>query len=209
MTSRLFYGEILDKELLEVTFFNVNTGEEFKGSWTIIGQYLLQRHFYVAGVWLLMVAMTLCLGGFLGYHVWLTSVGMTTNESAKWAQVKKWHKQEVRRYKDAVKRGLVVPSKSSTSGPVVPDGDVGCTGAVGGTPTAEEGNESDEPDRIYDPGPYPKNIYNQGLIENWKDVFFPRSLRQEALERWKTSLNQSAVPIDYEPEKDDGKSKDN
>jgi hypothetical protein len=60
--------------LLEATFFNPATGQEFKADWFIITQYLFQRHFYISGVVLLMTVMTFVLGGFLTYHIWLTSV---------------------------------------------------------------------------------------------------------------------------------------
>ena len=72
--SFLFYGEVLDKKLLEATFFNPTTGEEFTANWFIISQYLFQRHFCISGVVLLMSVMTFVLGGFLTYHIWLTSV---------------------------------------------------------------------------------------------------------------------------------------
>jgi hypothetical protein len=30
-----------------------------------------------------------------------------------------------------------------------------------------------------DPGPMPKNIYDVGFVENWKQVLFPISLRKK------------------------------
>jgi len=185
----LFRGEVLDKKLLEVTFFNPSTGKEFTADWFVVSQYLFQRNFYVAGVFILMACMTVVLGGFLGYHIWLTSRGMTTNESAKWGQVKKWHRQESKRYQKAVKEGLVSANNSaSEASSVVTDGDVTCTGAASTKDDAYSNQDSDEPP-ISDPGPMPPNIYNQGFVENWKEVIFPRSLRQDALDRWKRSLH--------------------
>lgn len=184
----LFWGEVLDKKLLEVTFFNPSTGKEFTADWFVVAQYLFQRNFYLAGVFLLMAVMTVVLSVFLGYHIWLTSRGMTTNESAKWGQVKKWHRQESKRYEQAVKAGLVPVNNTSTA-PEPTDSDVGCTGAV---PTNEDGTIGDTVERpLTDPGPMPQNIYNLGFVENWKEVFYPRSLRQDALDRWRRSLHNS------------------
>ena len=192
VTAMLFRGETLDKKLLEVTFFNPTTGEEFTADWWVVSQFLFQRNLYVAGVFLLMAVMTVVLSAFLGYHIWLTSRGMTTNESVKWGQVKKWHRQESKRYQQAVKDGLApsvnnTTSKSASS--VVTDGDVTCTGLVTTNENASK-EEADEPP-IADPGPFPTNIYNRGLVENWKEVIYPRSLRQDALDRWKRSLKNS------------------
>jgi len=117
-----------------------------------------------------MSVMSIALTLFLGYHIWLTSRGLTTNESYKWAQVKRWHQRELKRYQQAIKEGKVIP-KEDPSKPVVSDGDVTCTQGTG--------LEAQEPeDAIYDPGPPPVNIYNRGVVENWKEVLFPLSLRK-------------------------------
>lgn len=198
--SLLFWGEVVDKKLLEVTFFNPATGKEFTADWFVVSQYLFQRHFYVAGVLLLMTIMTFVLGGFLGYHIWLTSRGMTTNESYKWNQVKKWHRQESKRYQQAVKDGLVVSVQNTTGNDpssVVTDGDVTCTGAAS---TQNGENESEPP--ICDPGPMPSNPYDKGVVENWKEVIYPRSLRQDSLDRWRRSLHSaksSQMSLEGEP----------
>jgi palmitoyltransferase len=200
----LFRGEIIDKGLLDATFFNSATGEEFKANWFIMFQYLFHRHTYMAGVTILIGCMSLVLSSFLAYHVWITTRGMTTNEAAKWGQVKKWHEKESKRYRQAVKAGLAPPvHQKAASGPssVVTDGDIGCTGSTG-TDSAEETGESSP---LMDPGPMPKNAYNNGLVENWKEVIFPRSLRKDALKRWKRSLQdpktQQPEPVIKQPAK--------
>ena len=82
--------------------------------------------------------------------------------SARWGQVKKWHRKEQKRYEEAVKLGLVPVKSTMTHEPssVVMDGDVGCTGAVA---TAGKSEETTEEMPVTDPGPMPKNIYNQGF----------------------------------------------
>lgn len=131
--ATLFYGEILDKGLLTATFFDRFTGEEVGTSHWILFQYLFQSHFAEAAVLILMGAMSMALFLFLSYHIWLTSRGLTTNESYKWDAILKWHKIQSKRFR--------------------------------------EGTVSD------DPGPRPVNIYHQGFVENWKEVIFPKSLR--------------------------------
>lgn len=202
----LFWGEILEKKLFEVTFFNKATGEEYPADWYIIFQYMFGKHFYMSGVFLLVSVMGLVLGGFLGYHIYLTSYGMTTNEAYKWGQVKKWHKHEMKRYREAIKKGMAIESSVSSDAPtdVVPDGDVSCTGATGESGEATE-KTNEEKSTIIDPGPMPKNIYNQGLVENWKEVLYPRSLRKDATDKWKRWLKEQGAVVGNQQPKEEPK----
>jgi palmitoyltransferase ZDHHC4 len=184
----LFLGEIEKNQLWEVTFFSTGTNSEFKAGYWVIFQYLFQKQQMVGSVFVLMGAMIFTLGLFLGYHLWIASRGMTTNETVKWSEVKKWHKRETKRYKAAVKAGVVTVSTATK--PLVSDGDVTCTG--GEAMPQEKASESVEP-QIMDPGPMPKNIYNLGIVENWKDVLFPRSLRATAVERYRVSCISKPV----------------
>lgn len=109
--ATLFYGEILEKELLTVTFFDRFTGEEVETSNWILFQYLFQSHFAAASVWIIMFAMSIALSLFLFYHVWLTSRGLTTNESYKWDAILKWHRTQLKRYRDN-------PTKEDDPGPI-------------------------------------------------------------------------------------------
>jgi hypothetical protein len=54
---------------------------------------------------------------------------------------------------------------------------VTCTGGSGAQ--KEQQQQSQE---YFDPGEVPKNIYDRGFVENWKEVIFPISLRKNALE---------------------------
>jgi hypothetical protein len=84
------------------------------------------------------------------------------------------------------------------------DGDVTCTPSiVGGSSKGKGPSTNDvsnikskssssslglhkndkERDEYIDPGPIPKNEYDNGFIENWKEVFFPLSLRKDAMTR--------------------------
>jgi hypothetical protein len=123
-----------------------------------------------------MVVMAVALILFLSYHIYLTSLGMTTNESFKWGDVRRWHKSEMQRYNAAIKKGQSgVSLDTRKAQPIVGDGDVTCTpgASSGSVPDATE-----QTDTVQDPGPFPKNIYDHGFVENWKEVIFPRSLRK-------------------------------
>lgn len=196
----LFQYEITKHKLWEVTFYNVSTGAEFNATWFVVIQYLFQKHQVCAGVYLVMAVMCVVLGLFLGWHCWISSRGMTTNETSKWGQVKKWHKKETKRYQEAVKAGTVAVSsgkEKEINKPIVSDGDVTCVPGTAAAPEQDD-DENEDDDKIRDPGPMPRNIYNRGVIENWKDIIFPRSLRPDALERYRKSRqqqqNQEAAP---------------
>lgn len=176
VVAYLFQYEIEKLKLWDVVYINRVNGEEFKATPYVIFQYLFPRHRLHAGLFLLFSLMGFVLTMFLGYHVWITSRGMTTNEASKWSEVKAWYNAELKRYNKAVKEGLV--NEKTGSKFVVSDGDVTCSGAAG-----QENREGGvEAVQIFHPGPRPKNIYNYGLIENWRDVVYPRSLREQARE---------------------------
>ena len=174
----LFYGEIREKKLLEVTFFNRATGAEVgPGDYFFVAQFLFHKFFVEAGVLVLMSVMVFALGGFLGYHAWITSKGLTTNETFKWDEIQKWYKIELKKYQQAIKDGTIVEGEKATP-PTVSDGDVTCTPGASSQPSNSQTVDSEDEPIIRDPGPPPKNIYNRGFVENWKEVIFPISLRK-------------------------------
>ena len=103
-----------------------------------------------------MSVMSLMLGIFLGFHLYITSRNMTTNEFFKWRSVKKWHKKERQKFQESLKAKKRSPKSNirASLAKQVPDGDVGCTGLTDKSQTGEL-----EDDDIIDPGEMPKNIY--------------------------------------------------
>eukprot|EP00541_Cyclophora_tenuis_P009959 CAMPEP_0116542932 /NCGR_PEP_ID=MMETSP0397-20121206/1282_1 /TAXON_ID=216820 /ORGANISM="Cyclophora tenuis, Strain ECT3854" /LENGTH=204 /DNA_ID=CAMNT_0004066979 /DNA_START=354 /DNA_END=966 /DNA_ORIENTATION=- len=163
-----------------------------------------------------MTVMSITLGMFFVWHVWIASRGMTTNECAKWDQVQKWHKKQKTRYEEAIQEGLVTtatvvtttttttttttPSSSSML-PTIPDnGDVTCTGAAS-LPKQQQQQQQDENKQqqklpaLVDPGKMPKNIYDLGFVENWKEVLYPRSRRPDAMERFRRAMRDRKVTV--------------
>ena len=199
--GKCFYGEILDHDLLNATFYLASTGEQVTASKVVVLQYLMARHFALAGVFIMMSVMGLVLSLFLGFHLYITAVGMTTNEWYKWKQVRKWHASAKKEYDRAVKEGREVNTKEAKI-MVVDQGDVGCTGPADSSLKPKPGdgyassskaeddsfyrteNEEKDEESISNPGPFPTNIYNRGILSNFGEVFFPRCMRDDAIERW-------------------------
>ena len=134
--ATLMYGIIVDKNLLNATFFNAITGTEVKADYFIVFHYLFMRYFGLCGVLLLMSVMTVMLGSFLGFHLYITSRNMTTNEFFKWKNVRKWHRKETQKYELALKQGKkgTKTIRNFTNNSFFPeqasDVDVGCAGPV-------------------------------------------------------------------------------
>mmetsp|Transcript_10865 Transcript_10865/g.16424 ORF Transcript_10865/g.16424 Transcript_10865/m.16424 type:complete len:435 (-) Transcript_10865:115-1419(-) len=199
LTWGLFVGEIEDRDLFNAIFFNGKTGVEVKADFWVVTHYMFMKHFWLSGVWILMTSMSVVLFLFLGFHLYIAANGMTTNEFYKWRQVKKWYKREKSRYEKALKEGKKLSTKPSSKGEhgssnggmkdLTNDVDVGCIGPINNNTVSEKQEEQKEQTEeektvLMDPGPPPVNIYNKGIVENFKEVFFPRSLRPDALNRY-------------------------
>lgn len=170
MCCMLFSEEVERKRLLELTFFDRQTGETIQASRFIVFQYLYARRTLEVGLTIVMFVMGIALSCFLGYHVYITSIGQTTNENGKWGDIRSWYKKQRLKYKAAVRDGKVPKNPSSNNGNEEND--------ETDIDVYEEGQE-----HFVDPGPLPKNLYNRGFVENWKEVFFPPSLRKDALSK--------------------------
>ena len=141
--------------------------------------------------------MSVVLTLFLGFHLYIAAFGMTTNEYYKWRHIKKWHKRTKNKYEQALKDGIVTESHTSVGKDmnvsVDKDVDVGCTGPVE-KESSQDMDESSTSNGILNPGPFPENIYDLGILENYKEILFPRSLRKEALDRYEMSRKQRNLP---------------
>uniref|UniRef100_A0A7R9WTF7 Palmitoyltransferase n=1 Tax=Craspedostauros australis TaxID=1486917 RepID=A0A7R9WTF7_9STRA len=210
----LFWGEITEERLMELTFFDRATGETVRATYWIVSQYLFAKRMAESAVFIIMGVMSVALGAFFGYHFYITSKNRTTNEDGKWEDVKRWYKKQKKDYDEAVKNGLVEPAAAAQgdvmtaeSTPEISDDDVTCTPGLGpgsssSTSTGIAGTNSSlqtnvvqattavtkvqkaKNEQIYfDPGPLPKNLYDRGFVENWKEVLFPISLRNRSAKK--------------------------
>eukprot|EP00978_Attheya_sp_CCMP212_P023598 scaffold72645_cov50-Attheya_sp.AAC.2 len=183
VVGQLFRGLIVDKQLLTATFVDRRTGRPVPTNWFIVIQYLMHRHLYLSGVFALMAVMGFVLFLFLSFHLHLVCRNMTTNEYYKWKHVRDWHKNATKAYQKALKEGKVKPQGVASSSTVDHSEEltnVTCIGAD--APSAPTPNK--QKDAILNPGPLPANIYNVGIVENFREVIYPRSLRKDALQRW-------------------------
>ncbi|KAG7339919.1 DHHC palmitoyltransferase [Nitzschia inconspicua] len=200
---RLFHDEIQQKRLYQLTFFDRVSGETVPSSHIIVLQYMFARRPLECSVLCIMAVMGIALACFFGYHIYLTSVGQTTNENGKWADIRDWYKRQRRKYQQAVKEGKVstaATTKTTTTSPdstgassieappiIRNDDDVDVTC----TPGQQQQKQQQQPMSsstiidtenldLIDPGPVPKNKYDRGWMENWREVIFPLSLRKDA-----------------------------
>jgi hypothetical protein len=124
--------------------------------------------------------------------IYLTSMNQTTNENTKWGDVKHWYKKQQKRYAKSVKEGRRKQEENSNAAqsstdypratPDLGDGDVTCTPGTQSTQPETDSNENTIDLDFFDPGPIPKNLYDRGFVENWKEVLFPMSKRKNALQ---------------------------
>jgi palmitoyltransferase ZDHHC4 len=84
LLTMFFQGDIHDQQLWEITLFDRLTGMEYQVTKWIMIQFLVDRHVCEVVVFVIVSVMSCLLAYFLGYHVYITSKGMTTNEHYKW-----------------------------------------------------------------------------------------------------------------------------
>lgn len=101
------------------------------------------------------------LTAFLGFHVYIISNGMTTNEYFKWKEVARTHAEDTKKYNDAAARNP--PTHIISTGSLDDSVDVNF-------------HPSSSNIILHNPGMMPSNTYNIGILANFKEVFFPRSL---------------------------------
>ena len=134
---------------------------------------------------------------FTFFHLSLVYRNMTTNESIKWKEIRKAHIEAKRGYHLAMRAKKEQARNENSQGkkfnPInvansVENIDVGCTGVVDAPSDfqKEKITNSDklENDEIHDPGPWLKNKYDLGIMNNIHEVIFPRSERKEVMEEW-------------------------
>jgi hypothetical protein len=159
--ATVLYGEVVDKKFLGAKVLNAANDSEFKIDYVVILRYLCKEYAQIVCVLMLMTVVSVILGIFLGFHLYITACNMTTNEFFKWRQVKQWHEKETQKFRKALTYGKVEnvsndnDEKSGVHHISTSEIDVGCTGPVEEVAVVEK----DDIKGISDPVPMPKYIY--------------------------------------------------
>lgn len=83
----MLWGEVVEQNLLNAEFYHYGRQKRIKATPMIVLRYMINKEFYLIGVFVLAAVMFAAVGGFLGYHLWLVCKNSTTNETAKWGSV--------------------------------------------------------------------------------------------------------------------------
>lgn len=121
---------------------------EPEASFKVLAVSAVTCDYGLTAVLILMGFMSILLGAFCSFHVFLIYKGMTTNEYVKWKLVYERHAIATKDYNHRHGR----PPQRSNQG-------------------------DDEEAKLVDhPGPLPVNLYNLGFLGNLHEVLYPRSL---------------------------------
>jgi palmitoyltransferase len=189
----MLVSEIYDPkiELMKRTFSIAGTNETVRGDKLhVILNYLLSKYTGIVVLFLLVFSMFLAITGFFLYHLYLIAIGQTSNETYKWAAVKRTYKKMLHNYKTYQASGN--RNEAGPSNAIKYEGDddnhVGCV------PSEAPSNSVDTFTPPSDPGEFPPNIYNKGFYNNLCSVIFPHSQRKvtsPAKNRKKTKRKQT------------------
>lgn len=98
----MLLSPVYERNLLNATFVNSVTGQEFKASWLLVARYVLNSHMILAMVCMLSGAFGIALVMFLLYHLNMVRLGTTTNETLKWATVRRIHRMLIKAHEKFV-----------------------------------------------------------------------------------------------------------
>lgn len=190
VTGMIFWSE-LDKIIYQKrASFIDSKGNRLAVTKLTALRYLIQRHTNLAGLSMLMFIVAIFLSGFIGFHCWLIVNGMTTNEFYKWKAAKVEHDRLLKKYDEAVVKGNLSKGpehRDELQVDISDDFDVGCVGATNNLSQEAEINNPDQ--KLIRPRPFPEKFpYKFSLIENIRNVFYPRYLREDAQRRYSEYL---------------------
>eukprot|EP01080_Neovahlkampfia_damariscottae_P007067 gene7067-11230_t len=151
LTIVAYLADIVVSNNLFGSQFQTPDGAKHSASVGIVLQYLILNQIVICGLLFFGVACTLMLFGFWVYHFYLTCQNKTTNESFKWSD----SFEDI----DAIKEDLAEGKKFNFDNEK--------------KPWVRKRLKNFE--KHAKAGTYPENIYNKGLIGNYKEVFFPPS----------------------------------
>ena len=190
VTGMIFWSE-LDKIIYQKSASFIDSkGNRLAVTKLTALRYLIQRHTNLAGLSMLMFIVAIFLSGFIGFHCWLIVNGMTTNEFYKWKAAKVEHDHLLKKYDETVVKGNLSKGpehRDELQVDISDDFDVGCVGATNNLSQEAEINNPDQ--KLIRPRPFPEKFpYKFSFIENIRNVFYPRYLREDAQRRYSEYL---------------------
>ena len=102
--TSVILGQVKDENLFDVVFKDTTTGIEYNADFWTVTQYIIVRNLYLSMLNIFAAIMDIVLLGFVCYHLYLVSVGQTTNESFKWASMKQVQSKLVTAHKKYLKQ---------------------------------------------------------------------------------------------------------
>ena len=105
MTS-IILGQVKDENLFDVVFKDTSTGQEYNADFWTVAQYIFVKNIYLGMLNIFAAIMDIVLLGFFCYHLYLVSIGQTTNESFKWASIKQVQSKLVSAHKKFLKQEM-------------------------------------------------------------------------------------------------------
>mmetsp|Transcript_43435 Transcript_43435/g.53329 ORF Transcript_43435/g.53329 Transcript_43435/m.53329 type:complete len:472 (+) Transcript_43435:20-1435(+) len=199
LNGKIVYTIVTKNRLLQQTFVNRATGQEFKATKRLVFQWLMGNHQTIMSLCIVAGVMGFVLLLFWGYHIYLAGTNCTTNESAKYAHLKsfmKWRNKQIAKQKKLDETPLKTsepqpqsqsqpesPTKPTTQAPSKP------TTNNNITPLKASTNEAKTEAPQKQPKPKVKrrfayldydlkkwnhvNVYNKGFIHNLMSVYRP------------------------------------
>jgi hypothetical protein len=143
--------DIIEGSNLFNSQFQTPDGKKFEASPFIVFQYIVINQVVTVGLLFFGIAVIFMLFGFWVYHFYLTCKNKTTNESFKWTDTF----EDIDSLKEEIKEGKKFNFEGEKK------------------PWVKQKLKNMEVHARK--GTYPVNIYDKGLIENYKEVFFPIS----------------------------------
>lgn len=119
--TSVILGQVKDENLFDVVFKDTTTGIEYNADFWTVAQYIIVRNLYLSMLNIFAAIMDIVLLGFVCYHLYLVSVGQTTNESFKWASMKQVQSKLVTAHQKYLKQNKEDDMSKTASGSVLVD----------------------------------------------------------------------------------------
>ncbi|CAM9955138.1 unnamed protein product [Scytosiphon promiscuus] len=130
LTYGVLKSLVIKRKLMTARFYRKSSKSYVRGSYSVVGQYLLYHYGKLCGLLALAGTMALVLTGFLSYHIYLVLKGTTTNESAKWSEARYFHRRLIKAWQNGCLVPPPIPAADAAVGAVVDGGEGG--NGVGG-----------------------------------------------------------------------------